>query len=430
MEFSVVFPIVLLFVLFFLKVPIAYSMLIATVTYFLTNATSMPTDIVVQRMVSSCESFTYLAIPFFTCAGVVFNYAGITKRLLGLADLIVGHMRGGLGQVNVVLSALMGGLSGSANADAAMQAKILVPEMTRLGYDKAFSTVVTATSSCITPIIPPGIILILYATASNVSIQKMFFAGYLPGLLIMAGLMVLVGVIARKRNYKPSRTAKPTAGEVLHSLKDSIWALFLPFGLLMGLRFGIFTPTEAGAMCVVYSVIIGKFVYKELKLSQIPAILKESVTATAGIMFIIGAANAFGSFLTWERIPIIFSEFLINSVSEPWMLLLVVNILLLIVGFFFEGGAAMILLAPLLVPAASAMGIELIHFGIVMAINLTIAGVTPPFGAMMFTTLAITEVPMIDYIKEVIPFLILLIGLLLLFTFVPQIILCVPNLLA
>ncbi|HHX36883.1 MAG TPA: TRAP transporter large permease subunit, partial [Clostridiaceae bacterium] len=199
--FLVYLPIIILFVLFFMKVPVGFSILSATLVYFVLNSQSMPTDIITQRLIASMESFTYLAIPFFSCAGVVFNYSGITRRLMGLAELLVGHFRGGLAQVNVLLSALMGGLSGSANADAAMQSKMLVPEMTKKGYDKPFSAVVTSASSCITPIIPPGIILILYATASDVSIQKMFFAGYIPGLTICVGLMILVWYLSKKRGY-------------------------------------------------------------------------------------------------------------------------------------------------------------------------------------------------------------------------------------
>lgn len=421
-------PIIILFILFFMRVPVAYSMLISTLIYFMFFNHTMPVDMVVQRLVSSTESFPYLAIPFFACAGVVFNYAGITQRLMGLAEVLVGHVKGGLGQVNVLLSTLMGGLSGSANADAAMETKILVPEMVKLGYGKGFSTVVTAATSCITPIIPPGIILILYAVAADVSIAKMFFAGYLPGLLICLALMFTVHVISKKRNYAPSREKRATLKEVLREVVKSIWALFLPFGILMGLRFGMFTPTEAGAVSVVYAVIVGVFVYRELKWKHFPAILLESVEATAGVMFIIGAANAFGSYLTWERIPITVSEALIGNISNPYVLLLVINILLLIVGCFFEGGAAMILLAPLLVPAVKALGIDLVHFGIIMSINLTIAGFTPPFGTMMFVTTSIAGVKLEDYIKECLPFLAALVGILMLLTFFPQIVLFIPNL--
>lgn len=430
MNIWIVIPIILLFILFFLKVPVAYAMIISTLVYFLTNPNTMPTEMLIQRMVSTHESFTYLAIPFFACAGVVFNYSGITDRLMKLADLVLGHFTGGLGHVNIVLSALMGGLSGSANADAAMQSKMLVPEMVKRGYGKSYSAVVTAASSCITPIIPPGIILILYATVSNVSIEKMFYAGYVPGLIIMIALLVLNYGIAKKRDYKPTREKIASGREIGKAVLAALPALFMPFGIIMGLRLGIFTPTEAGAICVVYAVLVGKFIYRELKFSDLGKIIKESVSATAGVMFIIASANVLGMFLTWERIPMMLSDLLVNHISSPWILLLVINILLLIVGCFFEGGAAMVLLAPLLVPAVNAMGIDLIHFGIVMCINLTIAGFTPPFGAMMFVTTSITGVKIEDYTKEAIPFIAVLVAVLGLLTFVPDIILFVPRLLS
>lgn len=421
-------PIIVMFGLFALRIPVAFALIIAAIVYFSFINTTMPIEIMVQTLVSSTESFPYLAIPFFTCAGVVFNYSGISERLMTLANLIVGHVRGGMAQVNVLLSAMMGGLSGSANADAAMQTKMLVPEMTRLGYDKGFSTVVTAASSCITPIIPPGIILILYALLADVSVARMFFAGYLPGLILCAALMVTVSVVSRRRGYRPARDRRASAREIGRQVLDSSWALFLPFGLLLGLRFGIFTPTEAGAICVLYAVLVGAFVYKQLKWTQLPAILLESAEATAGVMFIICAAQAFGSYLTWEGIPLAVSAALTEHISSPWVMLLVINLVLLFIGFFFEGGAAMVLMAPLFVPVAKAMGIDLVHFGILMSINLTIAGFTPPIGTMMFITLSIARVRMEDYVREAWPFLLVLIAVLLLITFVPGIVLFLPNL--
>ena len=422
-------PIVLLFILFFMGIPVAFSMILSSLVYFIFMNTSLPVAMSVQKIIASMESFPYLAIPFFACAGVVFNYAGITKRLLGFAEVLVGHQRGGLGQVNVLLSTLMGGLSGSANADAAMETKILVPQMEKLGYGRPFSTVVTAASSCVTPIIPPGIILILYAVAADVSIAKMFFAGYLPGALLCIALMALVSYISKKRGYPASRETKATGKEILSQLRESIWALLLPFGILMGLRMGMFTPTEAGAFSVVYAVLIGVFVYKELKWSHVWEILQESLEATAGVLIIIAAANMFGAYLTWERIPIMLSELLISNITSPQVLLMVITVLLIFIGCFFDGGAAMVLLAPLLVPAVSAVGIDLVHFGIIMSINLTIAGFTPPFGAMMFVTTSIANVRIVDYIKESLPFLAVMIAMLLLFTFVPQIVMIVPDLL-
>ncbi|OOB80193.1 MAG: C4-dicarboxylate ABC transporter [Epulopiscium sp. Nuni2H_MBin003] len=430
MDFWTLFPILLLFVLFFLKVPVAYSMIISSIVYFNFAPDSPNVAVMVQKMIAANSSFTYLAIPFFTCAGVVFGYAGITKRLLGLCEMLVGHLRGGMAQVNILLSALMGGLSGSANADAALQAKMLVPQMEKIGYSRSFSCAVTAASSCITPIIPPGIILILYASASEVSIARMFYAGYIPGAFITACMMVLTWWISKKRGYLPSRERRATGGEFAKALIDAIPALFVPFGLILGLRFGIFTPTEAGAICVLYSVIVGFFFYRELKLSDIPKIIHESVLNTAGIMFILAGAQAFSTYLTWERLPNIISEALISGISSPFIFLLVVNLILLVVGMFFDGGAAMILLAPLLVPAAQAIGVDLIHFGIVMSINLTIAGMTPPFGAMMFVATSITDTKIEDYTRDAIPYIILLIICLLILTNVPGIVMFLPNLLS
>ncbi|MCR5073496.1 MAG: TRAP transporter large permease [Clostridiales bacterium] len=422
-------PIVIMFVLFFLKVPVSYAMVIAAATYFLFGEGSMNIATIIQKMQASQESFVYLAIPFFTCAGVVFNYCGITRRLMNLAELLVGHLTGGLGHVNCVLSALMGGLSGSANADAAMETKMLVPEMERLGYGRAFSCAVTAASSCITPIIPPGIILILYATASDASVAKMFYAGYIPGIIMMVALMTVVYIVSKRRGYKPSRQKPGSIKEIGKALKEAFWALLIPFAILGGLRFGLFTPTEAGAICILYAVIVGAFIYKELKWKHVIPIILESVAATAGIMFILAGANAFSAYLTWESLPQKVSAIVASICSQPWQFLLLCNILLLFIGMFFDGGAAMILCAPLLVPAAKAFGIDLIHFGIVMCINLTMAGFTPPFGAMMFVTTSIANVKIQDYTREALPFVLVLFIVLLLLTFIPGIVLLGPRLL-
>lgn len=429
MSFLSFLPIIMMFVLLLLRVPVAFALIIPTAFYYTFINTMMPIEIVVQSMSASMESFPYLAIPFFTCAGVVFNISGITDRIYGLANLLVGHMRGGLAQINVLMSAMMGGLSGSASADAAMDSKTVVPQMLKQGYSKGFSTVVTAASSVVTPIIPPGIILILYALMADVSVARMFMAGYVPGIMLTVALMLTVRFIATKRGYLPARDSRATRAEIWKHVKASSWALMLPVFLIVGLRFGVFTATEAGAMAVLYAIIIGAFVYKELKWSHVPQILIESVEATASVMFIVAAAMAFGSYLTWEGIPTAVTQMLTSNISSPWVLLLIINIFLLLVGFFFEGGAAMVLLAPILVPAVKAMGIDLVHFGIVMSVNLTIAGFTPPVGTMMFITLAITRTRMEDYARECWPFLLALVGVLLLITYIPWLVLIVPNVL-
>ncbi len=430
MSFWSIAPMIFLFILFFMKIPVGFAMLIASATYYLWGPGSMRVTMMCQKMIAGNSSFVFLAIPFFTCAGVIFNYSGITRRLMNLANAMVGHLVGGLGHVNIVLSTMMGGLSGSAIADTAMETKILVPEMERLGYSRSYSCAVTAASSIITPIIPPGITLILYSMAANVSIAKMFYAGYLPGLCLMAALMLLNHFISRKRGYLPSRERRATMAEFGRLFREAIWALLVPFGIVMGLRFGVFTPTEAGAVCILYAVFVGAVFYKELKPGHFKGIVLESVSDTVGVMFILAGAQAFSYYLTWEGIPMAISQAIIRTIDSPYIFLMVVNLMLLAIGCFFDGAAAMILLAPLLVPVAQAVGVDLIHFGILMCINLTVAGFTPPFGSMMFTTCAIANCKLEDYTRESIPFIIVLLGVLLFLAFVPQVVLTIPNLLS
>ena len=423
-------PLVLMLVMLLLKTPVIYAILFPTLLYFLFGQTMSPSMMIVQRICTTMESFTYLALPFFTLAGVIFNYAGITRRLLNLADMMVGHLKGGLAHVNILLSAMMGGLSGSCLADASMQAKILVPEMTKLGYDKGFSCAVTAPSSVITTIIPPGIMLIMNATSANVSVQKIFMAGVIPGIMLTVALMITAGIISHKKNYVGSRTHFAGMRAVLKELVDSIWALLVPFGLLIGLRCGMFTATEGGAICAVYALIVGMFVYKEIKVKDLIPIIMETIEASAGLMMLLAAAQSLGRYLTWESIPMKVSEALTHTFTTPGLYLLAVNLLLLVVGCFFDGGAAMVLVAPLLAPAAELMGIDPIHFGIVMTVNLTLGGVTPPFGTMMFVTCQITDTKLERFIKAVIPLFLSEVAVLFICTYVPGIVTFLPNLMS
>lgn len=423
-------PILILFILFFLNIPICFALMGSALFFFGFLDTSMDLDLIMQHFIRSAESFPLLAIPFFTMAGSIMNYSGISKRLMGMAEVLTGHLTGGLAQVNILLSVLMGGISGSANADAAMQCKILVPEMVKRGYSKGFSAAITAASSIVSPVIPPGIVLIIYALLSNVSVTKMFIAGYVPGILIAASLMITTAIISRKRNYKPSREKRATLREIWKQFKESIWALILPFVIILGMRIGIFTPTEAGAIAVLITTVIRVFVYKELKISSFIDILKETVYGTSTVMFIIIAANVFGAYLSWERIPYKLTGALLEVSNSPWSLLLIINLILLFVGMFIDGGAAMIILAPLLIPAALGVGIDPLHLGIVMVVNIMIGGVTPPFGSMMFLTCSLLEIKLQDFMKEIAPFIVALLLVLLLLTYVPGIVLFLPNLLS
>ena len=422
-------PIILVFILYFSSIPIAYALFGSSLFYFAVIDTSSPVDLILQRFVTSTQSFPLLAIPFFVMAGSIMNYAGISKKLMQFADVLTGHMAGGLAQVNVLLSLLMGGVSGSANADAAMQSKMLVPEMEKRGYDRSFSTAITAASSAVTPVIPPGINLIIYALIANTSVGRMFMAGYLPGLLMTVSLMVTVNIISKRRNYQPVREKKASGKEIWHQMFDSLWALLFPFGIIAGLRIGMFTPSEAGAVAVFYCIIVGKFIYKELGKEHILPVLKETIFGTSGVVLIIVSANVFGYYLNWERIPQAMASGLLTLTQNKYLMLMIVNLLFLVMGMFLEGGAAMIILAPLLVPVVTQLGVDPIHFGLITIVNIMIGGLTPPFGSMMFTCCSITKCRLQDFVKEAFPFIIALLIALILITYIPVITLILPNLL-
>lgn len=422
-------PILIVFLLYFTGIPIAYALFGATLSYFTFLDHGAPVDLILQKFITSAQSFPLLAIPFFILAGSIMNYAGISGKLMKFAEVLTGHMKGGLGQVNVLLSVLMGGVSGSANADAAMQCKMLVPEMEKRGYKKATAAAITAASSAVTPVIPPGINLIVYALIAGVSVTKMFMAGYIPGILMAVALMITVNIIAKKRGYKPSREKRATWSEIGKQALDSIWALLFPFGIIAGLRMGVFTPSEAGAVAVLYCIIVGVFIYKNLRFSHIPAIIKETVYGTSTVVLIIIAASVFGYYMTWQMIPQQLTELLLGITSNKYLMLLLINALLLLLGMFLEGGAALIIIAPLLVPVVTKLGVDPIHFGLIAIVNIMIGGITPPFGSMMFTCCSMTDCKLEDFIRESIPFIIAMLISLLLITYIPQISLLLPNLL-
>jgi tripartite ATP-independent transporter DctM subunit len=418
-----------IFILLFgivIGLPVAFAIAIAALSFFLISG-AMPPEIFIQRMVAVTHSFPLLAVPLFVMTGVMMNYAGITTRMMGFAQAMTGHWRGGLAQVNVLLSTLLGGVSGSANADAAMQSKVLVPEMTKRGYDPAFSSAVTASSSVISVIIPPGIGLVLYGFMGDVSIGRLFLAGIVPGIVICGAMMGAVAIQSRRLGLLPALENPMPWRDRGRAFSQAFLALLVPIGIVGGIRFGYFTPTEAGAMAALFATCIG-LIYGELKRAHIRPILEQTMQATAVILLIICAANAFGFYMTWERIPAAVAASMLTLTDNPLILLLIINLLLILAGMFLEGSATIILLTPILVPVILKMGIDPVHFGIVMVFNLTVAGVTPPLGTLMFTTCAITGVSIASFIKASVPFYIVLFGMLLVLTFMPQLSLWLPNL--
>lgn len=422
-------PVFVVFILYFSSIPIAFALFASALAYFTFINAGSPVDLLLQKFISSTSSFPLLAVPFFIMAGEIMNYSGISSSLMKMAEVLTGHLRGGLAQVNVMLAVLMGGISGSANADAAMQAKILVPEMEKHGMSKGFSSALTAAASAVCPVIPPGINLIIYALIANVSVAKIFIAGYVPGVLMAVCLMVTVAIIAKKRGYKPTRDKMASMSEILVQARHSSWALLLPLAIIMGLRYGVFTPTEAGAIAVVFCTFVGFFVYKQLKWKHFPHIIRDTVYATSSVVLLLVSASVFSYYMSWERLPQQITEVLMDLSSNVYVMLMVINILLLVLGMFLEGGAVLIITAPLLVPVVLKMGVDPIHFGMIMIVNIMIGGVTPPFGSMMFTTCAITKLPIAEFVKESIPFILALIVSLIIVTYWPSLIMVLPNLL-
>ncbi len=428
MNINIWLPVACIVALAVMNIPIWLSILGGVLPYFIILQPTLPIQVAVQRVVAVTESSSYLAIPFFVTAGAIMNYAGISSRLLDLADGLVGHLTGGLGHVNVLLSVLMGGISGSAAADAAMESKILVPEMTKRGYDREFSAAVTIASSLITPIIPPGMGLIVFAFATQISVGRMFAAGYVPGLLCMVLMMAYVWFVSKKKGYKGSREHMAGGRELLRLFRRAFWALLIPFGILFGLRGGMFTATEAGAICAWYALIIGVFVYREIKPRHLWPILKESVLGTATVMILICSAGALSYFLTYERVPQALSDAMLGMNLNKVSFLLMVNLLLLVIGMFMEGGAPQVILGPLLMPIALELGIDPIQFGIMFVFNLGIGNMSPPFGIVLYQVTGLLGLKFTKVAKACLPFIGIMILVLMVITFCPGIVLMIPNL--
>jgi TRAP-type transport system large permease protein len=418
----------LFFVLLAIGMPVAFVIGIAGIVFFFQNP-DLPFTIPVQVTISQTQNFALLAVPLFILAGNFMNRSGITERLLDLASVLTGRLKGGLAQVSILLSALMGGVSGSAIADAAMQSRVLGEEMTRRGMSPGFTAGVISFGSILTPIIPPGIGMIIYGTIGQVSIGRLFAAGFFPALMLGLGLSLTIWLTAKKRNYPPQRTTRPTLAEYGSAFRGGIWALLFPVFLLAGLRMGIFTPSEIGAFAVVYALFIGILVYRKMNTKGFIHALEVSLGDVGSVMFLISLSAIFSYGIVYERIPEVISGG-ITSVTENLSLVMVIIVLLVIVaGFFIDATVLIIMMTPIFLPLIRDLGGDPVHFGIVFIVAATIGNFTPPVGAAMYTVCSILRVSVGSYTRESVPLMVAITLVSLFLIFVPEAVLFIPNLL-
>ncbi len=412
--------VLVLLALIALNMRLYVAIIMAVLGYFL-FINQVPINIAIQRVIAPTQNVALLAIPLFILLGTLMSFTGIASRMLKLADLLVGKMTGGMAQANIVLSLLMSGMSASNLADAAMTSRMLVPEMVKNGYSKGFAAAVTAASSLVTPIIPPGIALIIYALLANVSVGQMFLAGILPGFMIAFLLMIVTYIISKKRGYKPTRETWPTPRETGSALFQAWPALLLVVAVIGGIRANIFTPTEAGAFAVLFVLVIGFLIYREMRPRHVFDALVETGKTTGSVMLVIMASSALAWVFSLEQVGQSLAASIIALELNPIMLLLVMNVLFLGLGTVIEGTALMIVLVPILMPTVMAAGIDPVHFGIILIINLSIGTLTPPVGTVMLVVCNITKVKVGEFIRESFGMYLALIVALLLITFIPQI---------
>jgi C4-dicarboxylate transporter, DctM subunit len=416
----------LLVLMMFLGIPIAVSMGLTAVLSFLALGSPNLLMMVPQRMYAGTTSFTLLAIPFFILAGNLMNTGGITTRLVHFAQCLVGHIRGGLGHVTVVTNMIMAGMSGAAVADAVGTGNVLIPAMEKAGYPRVFSAALVGAASTIGPIIPPSIPFVIFGSMTGTSVGRLFLGGFLPGILMGLLLMITVAIISKRRGYPREQRATPR--ELFWATVQAAPAWGSPFIIIGGILAGTFTPTEAAAVASLYALLVGMFVYREIKLADLPRILWETVRNSVQVMFIISAASIFGWLLIQQRIPTAIVEGLMALTTTPWVVLLIVNIILLILGCFMEGIAIMLLTIPVFVPLVTRVGVDPVHFGVVMALNSMVGLLTPPVGMCLYAVSAISKVPLWPLAKELWPYIVALTVCLFLITYIPGIVLWIPNL--
>lgn len=420
--------IALLFILFIglmiLGMPVGFSLLTSSVIFMVVNG--LPLIMVTQKLMSGVESFPLIAISFFILAGAIMNSAGITRRIFDFADRLVGHWIGGMGHANVLASMLFAGMSGSAIADAGGLGAVEMQAMKEAGYDDDFSVAITGASSIIGPIIPPSIPMVIFAVSSGVSTGRLFAGGIIPGIMMAIGLGVVIVIVCKKRNYE--RKPKATFLQLWTTFKKSFFAVITPVIIIGGILGGVFTPTEASIVVVFYALILG-FLYGEIHIGDLPRFLLNTLKTVTGILFILGAASIFSYLLTISQVPQKLAIGFGNTFTNKYVALLMLNIIFIILGSMMDSDPIMIILVPILLPLIKTYGIDPVHFGVFMTVNLMIGLLTPPVGLVLYTLNSVTGVPVERITRSIWPFLVVLFIITLIITYIPGLVTFLPNLL-
>lgn len=413
--------------LLLINMPIAFALGIATAVTLLSDE-FLPINSIVTRAFVGVDSFTLLAIPFFIIAGELMNAGGITERIVAFARSLVGHIRGGLAHVSIVASMFFSGISGSATADASAVGSMIIPAMKKNGFDADYAVAVNASSSAIGPIIPPSIMMVIYGSIANVSIAQLFLGGFVPGILVGLGLMVVAYIIAVRRNYPaPKRSELPP---VLGSFRDAAWAMFMPIIILGGIFTGVFTATEAGVVAVAYATLVGTFIYKTLTFRIVAELLVNAAVTTAAAMFLIAMATSFAWLLAWAGFGAAVLNVLGGISENPTMALLLILAFILILGLFIEGIPILIIFTPVLLPVILGYGIDPVFFGVILIMSVVIGSVTPPVGILTYISCSIAGISLSQAIRALLPFCGVMIFVLLICALFPALILTVPTLVA
>lgn len=417
-------------ILLVLGLPVAFVIGISGLAFFAVTP-DIPFSITVQRIVAQTQSYSFLAVPFFIFAGTLMNESGITKRILSFASALTRRMWGGTAQVSAVMSTMMGGISGSATADACMETRLLESTMTEKGYTKGYIVAVNSLTGMICATIPPSLGLIIYGFVGEVSIGRLFAAGIVPGILMMVFLMATIKITSKRRGFDPPNKELPriTFKEFMYNLKESIWALIFPIILIVGIRFGVCTPSEAGAFCVVYAVIIGVFVYKELTFEKFWGALRTAVIDTAAVMLLIAMSGPFSYAVTYCKLPQALANLIFGITSQPQLLMIIILAWLFILGMFLDSNVNFLLLTPIFLPMVQKVGFDPVHFGVLMATIVTMGVFTPPVGSAIYPVCSIIDCSVEEYTKESMPFFLAIFLEMVLLIFFPQIVMFLPNLL-